>query len=344
MMKNLNRRDFLKLSGAALSASLLKPPQPDTDKPSPIGLGRVTEWRIWAYDKARPGAQRAAELARDEVLDIYDVVNTEGLLAHNPTWFLTKYGWAYSSWMQPVQRVYNLAERRVPKEGFWAQVTVPYVEMRSAPHDKAYRLYRLYYSSVHLVIDRVVDEHGDVWYQLKDDEYPSVKEYVRAEGLRRILLSELTPIAPHAKDKHIEVNLKDQKLYAYEGDTLVYTARCATGAAFHVDGLGIVDFTTPVGEHTVVRKRPSRHMHGFEGRSDEYDLPGVPFCTYFTEAGVAVHGAYWHNDFGHQRSHGCVNVLAEDAQWVYRWSMPVADYAEPLVIVEEGGTPVIVSV
>jgi hypothetical protein len=98
-----------------------------------------------------------------------------------------------------------------------------------------------------------------------------------------------------------------------EGDTLVYTARCATGAAFSVEGVGFVDFTTPIGEHTVVRKRPSRHMHGFEGRSDEYDLPGVPFCTYFTEAGVAVHGAYWHNDFGHQRSHGCVNVLAEDA-------------------------------
>ena len=133
-------------------------------------------------------------------------------------------------------------------------------------------------------------------------------------------------------------------MYAYEGDTLVYTARCATGAAFYVEGVGFVDFTTPIGEHTVVRKRPSRHMHGFEGRADEYDLPGVPFCTYFTEAGVAVHGAYWHNDFGHPRSHGCVNVLADDAQWVYRWSMPVAEYEETLLIVEKGGTPVIVSV
>jgi lipoprotein-anchoring transpeptidase ErfK/SrfK len=221
---------------------------------------------------------------------------------------------------------------------------VPYTEMRSAPNDKAYRPYRLYYSSVHLVIDRLVDDNGDVWYQLKDDEYPALQEYVRADGLRRILPSELAPIAPLAKNKRLEVNLKDQKLYAYEGDTLVHSARCATGAAFQVDGLGVVDFTTPIGEHTVVRKRPSRHMHGFEDRSDAYDLPGVPFCTYFTQSGVAVHGAYWHNDFGHQRSHGCVNVLADDAQWVYRWSMPVADYADPLVIVEEGGTPVIVSV
>jgi len=343
-MQTLNRRDFLKLSGAALSVTLFKPPDPETQKPRSIGLGRVTEWRVWAYNEARPGAKKEAALTRDDVVEIYAALDTEGLLAHNPTWFLTKYGWAYSSWVQPVKQDLNPVEQRVPKEGFWAQVSVPYVEMRAAPNEKAYRLYRLYYSSVHQVIDRVADEQGAIWYQLKDDEYSSVKEYVRAEGLRRISPSELTPISPLAKDKRIEVNLKDQKLYAYEGEALVYTARCATGAAFNVEGLGFVDFTTPIGEHTVVRKRPSRHMQGFRGRADEYDLPGVPFCTYFTEPGVAVHGAYWHNDFGHPRSHGCVNVLAADAQWVYRWSMPVADYDEALLVVAKGGTPVIVSV
>ena len=65
--------------------------------------------------------------------------------------------------------------------------------------------------------------------------------------------------------------------------------------------------------------------------------------TSFTEAGVAVHGAYWHNDFGHQRSHGCVNVLAQDAKWVYRWSQPYAEYEDTLLLVKDGGTPVIVS-
>lgn len=322
---------------------LLKPPDPESQKPQPIGLGRVTEWRIWAYRDAQPGAQKEMALTRDDVLDIYETRATEGLMAHNPTWFLTRHGWVYSSWVQPIKREFNAVERRVPPEGFWAQVTVPYVDMRAEPNDKAYRLYRLYYSSVHLVIDRVVDDHGEVWYQLKDDEYSTVKEYVRAAGLRRIPPGELTPIAPRAKDKRIEISLKDQKLYAYEGDTLVYTARCATGGRFTIEDIGLVDFTTPVGDHTVVRKRPSRHMHGFEGRADQYDLPGVPYCTYFTESGVAVHGAYWHNDFGHPRSHGCVNVLADDAQWVYRWSMPAADYDEALLVVEEGGTPIIVS-
>ncbi len=343
-MNTLNRRDFLKFSGAALSQIVLKPPEPETEKPSPIGLGRVTEWRIWAYDEPRPGANKDYALSRDDVLDIYDEFKSDGLMSHNPLWFLTKYGWVYSSWVQPVKRQINAPEPYVPTSGFWAQVSVPYVEMRLAPNDKAYRLYRLYYTSIHLVIDRVVDDNGDVWYRLKDDEYPGVQEYVRAEGLRRMAPSEFSPISPQASDKHIEISLTDQKLYAYEGDSLVREARCATGAHFTIEAVGLVDFSTPIGDHTVVRKRPSRHMHGFEGRADAYDLPGVPFCTYFTQAGAAVHGAYWHNDFGHPRSHGCVNVLAEDAQWVYRWSMPVADYNEGLLIVKEGGTPVIVSV
>ena len=342
-MTNFSRRDFLKLSSAALSAALFRPPDPEADKPLPIGLGRVTEWRIWAYNEARPGAAREYTLSRDDVFDIYDTLDTEGLRPYNPTWFLTKYGWVYSSWVQPVERVLNSAAWQVPEHGFWAQVSVPYVEMRVAPDDAAYRLYRLYYSSMHLVIDRVSDAAGAVWYQLKDDEYPWVKEYVRAEGLRRVLPGEFAPISPMAEDKRIEVSLKDQKLYAYEGDALVYTARCATGAHFTIENEGLVDFTTPIGEHSVVRKRPSRHMHGFEGRPDAYDLPGVPYCTYFTQSGAAVHGAYWHNDFGHPRSHGCVNVRPADAQWVYRWSMPVADYGEGLLIVEEGGTPVIVT-
>ena len=342
-MTDLNRRDFLKLSSAALVLALFKPPEPETEKPRVIGLGRVTEWRIWAYNEARPGAKKETALSRDDVIDIYDTLATEGLMAHNPVWNLTKYGWVYSSWVQPVKRILNEVVTRVPEKGFWAEVTVPYVDMRVAPNDKAYRLYRLYYSSVHQVIDVLVDEHGAAWYQLKDDEYPGVKEYVRAEGLRRIPPTELTPITPLAADKRVEVSLKDQKLYAYESNTLVYAARCATGAAFTVTGIGFVNFGTPLGEHTVVRKRPARHMHGFAGRADAYDLPGVPFCTYFTEAGVAVHGTYWHNDFGHPRSHGCVNVLADDAKWVYRWSLPFASYEDNLLVVKEGGTPVIVS-
>ncbi len=343
-MANLNRRDFLKLSGAALTAAAFRWPDPDDPKKTnPIGLGRVTEYRLWAYRDPQPGAPREYTFGRDDVLAIYDTIRTEGLMKHNPVWNLTKYGWVYSSWVQPVEDILNEAERHVPEKGFWAQVSVPYTAMRVAPDDKAALLYRLYYSSVHLVVDVVRDGQGDFWYQLKDDEYTFRREFVRAETLRRIDPRELTPLSTQVENKHIEVNLKDQMLYAYEDDTLVYQAQCATGATFTIEGVGLIDFTTPMGEHTVVRKRPSRHMHGFEGRPDAYDLPGVPYCTYFTEAGAAIHGAYWHNDFGHPRSHGCVNVPPQVAQWVYRWSMPTAAYDDALLAVEKDGTPIIIT-
>jgi lipoprotein-anchoring transpeptidase ErfK/SrfK len=43
---------------------------------------------------------------------------------------------------------------------------------------------------------------------------------------------------------------------------------------------------------------------------------------YFTNRGHAIHGAYWHNNFGHPMSHGCVNMRPDEARWIYRWTTP----------------------
>ena len=53
-----------------------------------------------------------------------------------------------------------------------------------------------------------------------------------------------------------------------------------------------------------------------------YSLPGVPWCSFFTGAGNAFHGTYWHNDYGQPRSHGCVNLPSESAKFIYRWTKP----------------------
>jgi lipoprotein-anchoring transpeptidase ErfK/SrfK len=343
-MRTWTRRDFLKGAGAAAIIPWLKPLPPDTPEPlKPIGLGRVTESSIWAYRDPKPGATKESPLKRDTVVEIYDAISTEGLMRHNPIWNLTRFGWAYSSWVQPVERRPNPIVRDVPETGFWAQVSIPYAEMRSKPNDKAFLLYRLYYSSVHLVIARIEDELGQSWYQLRDDQYLNAPQYVRAEGLRLISPQAMTPLSPGVEDKRIEIDTGQQMIYAFEGDTLVFSTQCSTGAVFNVDGLGLVDFTTPRGEFTVIRKRPRRHMMGFQERSDGYDLPGVPFPTYFTASGVAIHGAYWHNDFGRARSHGCVNVRPEAALWFYRWTRPIAAYEDALLEVKEGGTPITVT-
>ena len=83
-------------------------------------------------------------------------------------------------------------------------------------------------------------------------------------------------------------------------------------------------------------------MIGGEG-ADHYDLPGVAFPSYFTASGIAVHGTYWHNDYGRPRSHGCVNVSNDAAQFVFRWSTPAVPYDQVQIVVKRGeGTKVVV--
>ncbi|HEY4721703.1 MAG TPA: hypothetical protein VII92_07650, partial [Anaerolineae bacterium] len=172
----------------------------------PLWLGRVTEPAIWSYADPRPGARKERSFPRDTVIHLLDSISTEGLMAHNPVWNLTHAGWVYSSWVQPVERRRNPVVRAVPESGFWAQVSVPYAELRAKPTDKAARLYRLYYSSVHLVIARIEDESGQSWYQLRDDQYLNAPQYVRAEGLRMIPPEEMTPLSPEVEDKRLEVD------------------------------------------------------------------------------------------------------------------------------------------
>jgi lipoprotein-anchoring transpeptidase ErfK/SrfK len=82
---------------------------------------------------------------------------------------------------------------------------------------------------------------------------------------------------------------------------------------------------TPTGRFRVLTKMPCRHMGNGKLTSDPlaYELPGVPWTMIFHEWGVALHGAYWHDNFGTRMSHGCVNLRPADALWLFRWTDPV---------------------
>ncbi len=167
-----------------------------------------------------------------------------------------------------------------------------------------------------------------LWYRLRENHTTNVRRYVPAEHVRPIYAEDLAPISPRVYDKRIEISLADQLLIAFEDGEPVFTTLISGG----VGG----DHATPRGNHRVIFKTPSRHMVG-----DDYNLPGVPFATYFWGS-VAIHGAYWHNDYGRPRSHGCVNVPPEAARWIFRWTRPVVPYEKDGLRVKEGGTPVVV--
>jgi lipoprotein-anchoring transpeptidase ErfK/SrfK len=71
-----------------------------------------------------------------------------------------------------------------------------------------------------------------------------------------------------------------------------------------------------------------------------FDLPGVPWDTYITESGIAIHGTFWHNDFGAPHSHGCINLPPDAARWVYRWTSPAVPPGEKVLLAPGSGTRV----
>lgn len=112
-------------------------------------------------------------------------------------------------------------------------------------------------------------------------------------------------------NKLIAINLSQQWLYAYEGDSMVFSAPVATGR----DGMN-----TPTGNYTIYSKIKSQTMRGTDN-GVPWVVPDVPDVMYFN-GGVALHGTYWHNLFGTgtRPSHGCVNLPLDSATWLYNWA------------------------
>jgi lipoprotein-anchoring transpeptidase ErfK/SrfK len=110
-------------------------------------------------------------------------------------------------------------------------------------------------------------------------------------------------------ERWIDVNLTTQMLTAYEGDTAVLYSLISSG---------MWQFPTVTGQFHTWLKYETQNMTGYH-LGYNYDLPDVPNVMYFYRD-YAIHGAYWHNNFGTPMSHGCINVNLTDAEWLYNWA------------------------
>lgn len=108
--------------------------------------------------------------------------------------------------------------------------------------------------------------------------------------------------------KHIYVDLSTQTLYAYEGSEKIMQALISSGKWNR----------TPVGNFNIWTKLPVTRMAGGQG-ADAYDLPNVQWVMYFYND-FGFHTAYWHNNFGHPMSHGCINMRLVDARDLFKWA------------------------
>lgn len=122
-----------------------------------------------------------------------------------------------------------------------------------------------------------------------------------------------------ANNKRIEVDLTNQRVYAYEGDNLIYNFLVSTGKWGR----------TPTGEFRIwIKLRYALMTGGSTALGTYYYLPNIPYTMYYYNnevsmgQGYSLHGTYWHDNFGHPMSHGCINMRTEDVEKLYYWATP----------------------
>lgn len=322
-----SRRDFLKLSAmAALSIAL--PAKRAQGAPLPFAVGRVTTSLIYLYQQPSFSSERIGKRARDTLLNLLEEIQSASGPAYNPLWYRISDGFVHSGFIQKVDfRPPNTPVSNIPRTGLLAEVTVPYTRTFYRGSGEPWKpLYRLYYESTHWVKGISEMPDGKPWYRLSDPKNDT-EYYVPAADLRPIQPEEYAPIARDvpAADKRIVVSIADQTLTAYEGEKVVMHTSIASGTPTLEPKEGEIPTDTPLGYFRITLKMPSRHM-GNGAVTDEieaYELPGVPWTLAFHETGAALHGTFWHNNFGRKMSHGCVNMRNAEALWLFRWTDPV---------------------
>lgn len=198
----------------------------------------------------------------------------------------------------------NFTGAVLPEEGLpytmgWLLVNLhPSREPGGEPTEANPLLYR--YTRVYLYATEEVE--GYQWYQI------GVNQWIHQHNVARVL-----PVTRQESgadtEKWVSIDLFEQVLIAYEGDTPIFATLIATG---------LPRWETREGLWHIYYRIPRIEMSWGTPGDDFYYLEEVPWTMFFDE-GRALHGAYWHDGFGYRRSHGCVNLSITDAHWLYSW-------------------------
>ncbi|KKT41325.1 MAG: ErfK/YbiS/YcfS/YnhG family protein [Candidatus Giovannonibacteria bacterium GW2011_GWA2_44_13b] len=217
----------------------------------------------------------------------------------------------------PVKKV--LFEYIEVAEGCGPDFSGACLNVRSGPGEDFSVVTRLRRGVV-LKVGGKVERDGHAWYKIVFNEWLRYPErvtgdwYVAADYVN-VLLDEGNHdlLGNVFSKKKIVIDRSEQMLRAYDGDELFMETKISTG----------LELTpTPRGKFVIFKKTPSRYMQGpIPGVSGHYyDLPGVPWDMYFTYQGAAIHGTYWHENFGRPASNGCVNLPVPEARKLYTWA------------------------
>ncbi len=328
MQSSISRREFLKLGALSAGGLIARPFSLNQSKTEMGHIGRVAYDSISVFDAPRLDANTVGFKFRDDLLNIFYPLTPLQGPAYNPLWYRIWGGYVHSALLQPVAIQYNQAMSSLPEKGQLCRLTIPFSQAYTNTREKGWQpetRYLLYYDSNHWVTDIVEGPDSTPWYKITE-AWSDVEYYAKAEHLEAYAAADLEPISAEipSSEKRVEVSLSTQELTAFEGDNIVLSTRISSGVAGSAPNQ--LPTSTPTGRFNISSKLPAKYM-GASRLTDTLGdnfLPGVPWTAFFAEGGYAIHGAYWHNNFGAPMSRGCINMRPSEAQWLYRWLSPVA--------------------
>jgi hypothetical protein len=339
---SLNRRDFLKLSALALGGLALpirgrNLPLQD-DFPQSDRLGRVGWYSVDVKERPDHESKSVGVLYEDAVVPwLHEIVGNRPF-RNNQRYVETPNGFVWAGDLIPVRNQLNIPVKALPqggeKPGMWVEVTVPYVDAvldNPPPRSNFFQHrvennlpIRLYDSQILWVDSLRVNDTGGISYRV-NERYGNPGDILWAPGeaFRSLTSEELTPISPNVEDKRIVVHVRweEQYLSCFEGNSEVFYCRISSGVSSGSTPLSAVGSPG----FPIWRKLYSLHMSGGTN-AEGWDLPGIGWTSLFHGEGVAIHGTFWHNNYGEPMSHGCVNCAPEDAKWIFRWTHPAVPF------------------
>ncbi len=128
----------------------------------------------------------------------------------------------------------------------------------------------------------------------------------------RVARKQPRPAVADAPARWIDLDRDEQVMVAYDGETPVFATLFSSGRRKK---------DTPPALYRIRSKSALTKMAAEEREAAHYEVSEVPWATRF-RSGLYFHAAYWHDQFGNARSHGCVNLSPLDARWVYEWTEP----------------------
>jgi len=338
----ITRRSFLKRSFASTASlslwgiGLSSGRQPGAADGSGEKLGRVLVDALPVYSMPY-GEEIDEAFVFDDVFTYQSAATWKNPDNTRELWLeLTEGGYVPAKHIQLVGYRLNEIQKKISRRGQLAEITVPITEAisRKTNHTNNNKPQHFYYGSTHWVHGLGIDRDGNYFYRIVEDRWAD-EYYIDPAHAHIFDDSEITmdeESAQTAVDKVIQIDLKSQFLVAKEDGRIVFSSVISSG---YVDDE--LDLSTPTGDFEINYKRPSRHMvHTEEIGINDLELYGVPWVMYFDDLGNAIHGTYWHSDYGNRLSHGCVNLPIEGARWLYFWTQPAVPPREKKYVSRTG--------